>query len=142
MYTEIGSISDETVEALLALLPETKWQVFEGRPGQVHQMSAVGCVEEARQIPELIDRWPGEWKQAIFIKLKPGDHLFRHADTGYGYHIPIQTSPEALSLSFDDNGERTEHHLEVGKIYHTDRSIEHESFNAGTSDRTHFLLEF
>ena len=139
MYTEIGSVSAETLSALKALLPQTKWQVFEGRPGQVHQMSAKGCVEDARQIPELVERWPGEWKQCIFLKLQPGDHLFRHADTGFGYHIPIETSPEALSMTYDENG-CNEQHLEVGQIYHIDRSIEHESFNAGSTDRVHFLL--
>jgi len=138
MYTEIGSVSAETLSALKALLPQMKWQTF-GRDEMFIQMSG-GCVELAQEIPELSGRFTEEWKQASFIKLRPGDHLLRHADTGYGYHIPIETSPEALSLSYVD-GERIEHHLDVGKIYHTDRSIEHESFNAGSIDRTHFLLE-
>jgi len=140
MYTEIGEVSEATVAALMAIIPEVKWQLCEREATEVHQMAP--CMEWAKEIPELTERWPLEtWKQTIFLQLRPGDHLFNHADSGWGVTIPLETNDVAVSYSSkEEEGTQSEHRLEVGKAYLTDRSLWHEAFNDGSTSRTHFIL--
>ena len=140
MYTEIGKVSEATVAELLFIIPEIKWQLCERELTEVHQMAA--CMEWAKEIPELIERWPIEtWEQSIFLRLRPGDHLFNHVDSGWGVTIPIETNDAAVSLSsLEEKDVQTECRLEVGMAYLTNRSRWHEAFNNGASDRTHFIL--
>ena len=148
MYTEIGEVSEATIADLLTILPIIpKWQLFEGKPGQVNQMAA--CMEWAKEIPELAERWPIEtWEQSIFLRLRPGDHLFNHVDSvapkfsdRWGITIPMETNDLAVSFSSEtEDGPQCEHRLEVGKAYLSDRARWHEAFNEGLTDRTNFVL--
>ena len=117
MYTEIGD-----ADGYMAMLASARWE--DHGPHQVSQRLDID--------------WPGA-EYAVLFRLPPGGHLYRHADEGYAIHIPLETNDEVVSLSFED-GVRTEHHLAVGKAYRTDRSIEHESFNAGLTNRTHLVV--
>jgi len=138
MYTEVGEVSEDTIARLREILPEINWQLCEREPGEVHQMAE--CTGKVL-IHEITDRWPlHTWRMAIFLRLRPGDHLFRHADdNGDGIHIPVETNDESISLTYP-NGVKTEYHLEVGKAYHAERSIEHEAYNTGITNRTHLIL--
>ncbi len=140
MYTEIGKVSEATVAELLSIIPEIKWQLCERELTEVHQMA--GCMDLVKGIPALTESWPLDmWEQAIFLRLRPGDHLFNHVDSGWGVTIPIETNADAVSLSsLEETGVQTECRLEVGRAYLTNRSRWHEAFNNGASDRTHFIL--
>jgi len=141
MYTEIGEVSEDTIARLKALLPDHDWQLCERLTGEVHQMSHRPVTDQVNDIPELTERWQFDtWRMAIFMRLRPGDHLYRHADdNGDGIHIPVETNEQTLSLAYP-NKVRTEYHLEVGKAYHAERSIDHEAYNTGATNRTHLIL--
>lgn len=128
MYEEAGIISDAALAELKTTLQGVSWETH------ISEVTS----HQASLCPEL----PGEIKplggQASFLRLPPGGKLYRHHDTGFGYNIPIETNDDCLSLSYK-NG-RKEQHLEVGKIYHCDRSIEHESLNNGKTSRTHLII--
>jgi hypothetical protein len=138
MYTEIGQVSEATIAELKTILDEVaRW---EHHISKVTDHQAAVCIEQCKTVAGLVDLWPVDtWSSMTFLRLGPGGKLYRHADDGFGFHIPVETNPAAVSLSFE-NGARAEQHLEVGKLYHVDRSIEHESFNDGETDRTHLII--
>jgi len=138
MYTEIGEVSAVTMSQLKGILDAvSKWETHVSDKTS-HQ--AAICKEQAEDVDEIVARWPVDsWQQLLFLRLRPGGKLYRHHDNGFGFHIPVETNKDVVSLSFE-NGIRKEHHLQVGKIYHTDRSIEHQSFNNGKTSRTHLIV--
>ncbi len=137
MYTAIGEVSKSTVTELRELLNDTKWEHHVNESTD-HQASA--CMDQLQDIDEITNRWPVDtWHQALFLRLGPSGRLYRHSDTGFGFHIPIETNDDVVSLAFENDAPK-EYRLEVGKIYHTDRTIEHESFNRGTTNRTHLIM--
>jgi len=137
MYSEIGQVSETTVSELRTILSRATWEEHISDV-TCHQASI--CKKEVQDVDEIVERWPvNTWDQLLFLRLKSGGKLYRHADNGYGFHIPVETNDDVVSLSYE-NGCCKEYHLEVGKIYHTDRSIEHESFNKGDTDRTHLIV--
>ena len=138
MYQEIGNISEATISQLRDILNNTaKW---EEHVSDVTAHQAAPCTEQLQSVDEIVTRWPiYTWHHLLFLRLKPEGKLYRHSDDGYGFHIPVETNQHAVSLSYE-NGIKKEHHLEVGKIYSVDRSIEHESFNQGDTDRTHLIV--
>ncbi len=137
MYTEIGKISDETIFALQEILDGVRWE--EHVSGTTDHQAAP-CGKKLQSVDEIVSHWPIDtWARPIFLRLPAGGKLYRHADTGFGFHIPIETNDDCVSLSYE-NGLRKEQHLDVGKIYKVDRSIEHESFNYGNTDRTHLII--
>lgn len=137
MYQEIGHISQDAVLQLRDILSDAKW---EEHISDVTSHQAAPCSEQLQAVDEIVDRWPiNTWHQLLFLRLKPGGKLYRHADEGFGFHIPVETNKDAVSVSYE-NGISKEKHLEVGKIYHVDRSLEHESFNNGDTDRTHLII--
>jgi len=137
MYTEIGQVSAATVTELLALLEDLRW---EHHVSDVTNHEAAGCMEQLQAVEEIVRLWPVEsWQQLLFLRLGPGGKLHRHADEGFGFHIPVESNSEVISVCYDD-GVRNEYLLEVGKVYHVDRSIEHESFNDGDTNRTHLII--
>ncbi len=137
MYKEIGKISKITIEDLKKCLKDAPWEIH---INDVTDHHAFGCMELVKGVKGIVDRWPIDtWEQIIFLRLPPGGKLYRHHDEGFGYHIPVETNKSCLSLSYV-NGTKTEDRLELGTIYLTDRSVEHESFNNGKTDRTHLIV--
>ncbi len=137
MYTEVGKISKTTIEDLKKCLIDAPWEIH---VSDVTEHHAFGCMDRVKKVKGIVDRWPiDNWEQIIFLRLPAGGKLYRHADEGFGYHIPIETNKDCVSLSYA-NGIKKEEHLGLGKIYLTDRSIEHESSNNGKTDRTHMIV--
>jgi len=128
MYDKTGIISDAALAGLKNTLRQAKWEIHESK---ITSHQAAPCTE----LPDEIKSLGG---QASFLRLKAGGKLYRHRDEGFGYNIPLETNDDCLSFSYKDG--RLEQHLEVGKIYHCDRSIEHESVNNGRTDRTHLII--
>jgi len=137
MYKEIGQLSEATVLQLREFLDDAPWQVS---VSDVTDHRAFSCMEQVKDVDEIVALWPIDtWDQLIFLRLPPGGKLYRHHDKGFGFHIPVETNKQCESLSYENNIRKV-NHLEVGKIYHTDRSIEHESLNNGDTDRTHLIV--
>ena len=138
MYTEIGQVSAATVTELQNILFEvTRW---ERHISDITDHQASICTEQCEALEDLVELWPiDSWHCLSFLRLGPGGKLYRHHDDGFGYHIPVETNNNAISMSYE-NGLRKEQHLQVGKLYHVDRSIEHESLNDGDTDRTHLIV--
>jgi len=138
MYAEIGQISAATVTDLRnILLAVERW---EHHVSDITDHQASICTEQCQAIEELVALWPVDsWHCLSFLRLGPGGKLYRHHDDGFGFHIPVETNNQAMSISYE-NGVRKEQHLEVGKLYHVDRSLEHESLNDGVTDRTHLIV--
>jgi hypothetical protein len=140
MYIDEGPIDEKTLNAIRSVLPEQKWQYCRREEGETHMMG--GCKDAVIDIPGLVERWAAElWEQAIFLRLLPRDHPFRHSATksGIRYHIPVETNDQAVSVTYP-HGDKIEQHLEVGRVYSIDPEIEHESFNEGMTDRTHLIV--
>ncbi len=137
MYTEIGQVSEVTVSELRDMLGSIRWEVVISK---VTHHQAAPCGEQLKTVREIVDRWSIDtWNVPIFLRLGPGGNLYRHSDEGFGYHVPVETNERAVSVIYA-NGIKKEQHLEVGKVYSIDRSIEHESFNNGETDRTHLIM--
>ena len=137
MYQEIGKVSEATISDLRGILNAATW---EEHISDVTDHQAAPCTEQVQAVDEIAGIWPIDtWHHMLFLKLRPGGKLYRHADDGFGFLIPVETNEDAVSLSYQ-NGARHEHHLEIGRIYHVDRSIEHESFNNGETNRTHLIV--
>ena len=137
MYTEIGKVSEATIAELKTILTEISW---EEHISEVTDHHAASCIDQVKSVAGIVEQWPVDtWAALTFLRLTPGGKLYRHHDDGFGYHVPVETNPAVVSLSFE-NGVRKAHHLEVGKIYSVDRSIEHESFNDGDTNRTHLII--
>ena len=138
MYQEIGQISDATIFALQEIVDEVPH--WEHHVSDITDHQAAPCTEQCQAIEELRALWPVDsWDQLSFMRLGPAGKLYRHHDNGFGFHIPIETNGDCISLSYE-NGVTKEQHLEVGKLYHVDRSIAHESRNDGDTDRTHLIV--
>ncbi len=138
MYKEIGQVTDETVSQLRGMLGKLKW---EKHVSKVTLHEAAPCNKQAKKVDEIVACWPVDtWHQLLFLRLRPGGKLYRHHDSeGYGFHIPVETNEDCVSLTYE-NDIPEEQHLDLGKIYLVDRSIEHESFNRGDTDRTHLIV--
>jgi len=137
MYQEIGQVSETTIAELKTILDEVRW---EEHISDVTDHKAAGCLEQCKTVPGLVDQWPVDaWYSMTLLRLSSGGKLYRHADEGFGFQIPIETNDGAVSVTYP-NGNRCEQHLEAGNIYSVDRSIEHESFNDGETDRTHLII--
>jgi len=141
MYTPIGTVSQDTIAQLRSIVTELSWwKKWETHVSDITNHQAVPCTELIKTVDEIVDLWPiKSWDQLSFFRLVPGGNLYRHADTGFGFHIPIESNEHAESMTYPD-GVKTVQNLKVGKVYHIDRSIEHESFNRGETDRTHLIV--
>lgn len=127
MYKEIGTVPEKTIATLRGLLKNVRWETHES---DVTWHQAAPC--------EVPDELRSLGTQGTFIRLPPGGNLYRHTDPGEGHMIPIETNDDCLSLSYRDG--KREQHLEVGKLYHCDRTVEHESLNNGETNRTHLVI--
>jgi len=141
MYTEIGQVSEATVADLRNILLEvTWWKRWEQHISDITNHHAFSCVEQIKKVKGIIAQWPvSTFNKATFLRLPPGGKLYRHHDEGIGYTIPIETNIDCVSMSYED-GTKKESHLDVGKIYYTNRAIEHESVNNGKTNRTHLIV--
>jgi hypothetical protein len=81
--------------------------------------------------------------RAFFISIPAGGQLHRHVDAGdvISYHVVIQTNEQAENFWLEDGKEHVMH-MEAGKMYRVDRTLEHWAVNGGDSDRVHLILEF
>lgn len=137
MYQEVGQVTPVTISELRSILSNVKWEVH---VSDVTSHQAAICIEQVKDVDGIVALWPiNTWQQLLFLRLGPGGKLYRHHDDGYGFHIPVETNEHAACSTFED-GVEVNQHLEVGKIYGVDRSIEHESFNKGNTDRTHLII--
>jgi hypothetical protein len=136
MYTEVGTVDDETIVILEELLEEAEWHhwdqdkdyhTFHIKPDDVDEI-----------IPVLAPCF-----QQFFIKMEPGGYVHRHVDArkGVTYHVPVSTNKDCYCFMFPENEPAHGYHLEVGKIYEVDRDVPHSSQNNGDSDRIHLLVE-
>lgn len=138
MYQEIGKVSAATVLQLKSIINDVKWEYH---ASDVTNHHAASCREQVLAVDELTWLWPiATWDKLTLLRL-PSDRgkLYRHADQGFGFHIPVETNKNAISMTYPDGISKAQH-LEVGKIYEVDRSIEHESYNTGKTDRTHLIV--
>ncbi|MCZ6775263.1 MAG: aspartyl/asparaginyl beta-hydroxylase domain-containing protein [Ignavibacteria bacterium] len=137
MYEEIGQVSEATISQLRTILSESTW---EEHISDVTDHQAAPCNVQVQAVDEIVVRWPVDtWHQLLLLRLKPGGKLYRHADEGYGFHIPVETNRRAVCSTYE-NDFAVDQNLQVGKIYRVDRSIEHEAFNNGRTDRTHLIV--
>ena len=138
MYEEIGAVSEQTISQLRDILDgDLRW---ESHISDITNHQAVACLTEMKTVEGITDRWPIDtWDGLTLMRLPPGGKLYRHRDEGYGYHIPIETNWQCVCSTYE-NGLPLHQHLDVGKLYRVDRSIEHEAFNNGKSNRTHLIV--
>ena len=82
--------------------------------------------------------------RAFFIRLVAGGSVHRHSDAvvkGVTHHFVLETNPGCENWWMEGDVERV-CHMEAGKRYAVERAPIHWSFNRGTTDRTHLLVEF
>lgn len=86
----------------------------------------------------------GDPLRAFFVRLRPGERIHRHrdADDVDTLHLVVQTNEQARNFWIDPELGEQSMHMEQGKVYRVDRSLEHWAENAGPTDRVHLLLEF
>ncbi len=137
MYVEIGKVSDATISQLKNMVDNATW---EHHVSDVTDHQAAVCKKQVQAVDEITARWPVDtWQQLLFLRLRPNGKLYRHADEGFGFNIPVETNDYSVSLTYPSGISKAQH-LEVGTIYRVDRSIEHESYNTGETDRTHLIV--
>jgi aspartyl/asparaginyl beta-hydroxylase (cupin superfamily) len=94
--------------------------------------------------PELTDRWPVDiWQSAFFLRLGPGGNIHKHVDEAHPwntYHIVLLNNDQCINRVWQ-GARQHDFCLQPGGIYRIDRSIPHESFNNGDSERIHLLME-
>ena len=79
------------------------------------------------------------------IKLPPNGFIPRHSDNGgrkesvNTYHAVIQTNDDCINISYADIHQRI--HLPKDTLWLFDTWPEHESFNFGSTDRIHLVIE-
>jgi len=132
MYERVGSVSPETIKRLVKVNENLRWKIVSDAEKNFRTCYVV------IDIPELLERWE-KWHASFFLRIPPGGMVHKHADADdpwQTFHIPVQTNNDCISYI-----EETPHHLEVGGIYHIDRTLEHHSVNNGVTDRIHLLAE-
>jgi len=132
MYDEAGLVEPSLIASLLENVQHATWTHYnDGDKDYWTSFPKKTC-------PELPFT---EYRDMFYLKLKPGGKVHRHTDQLKGYvtyHIPIQTNPDAVCFSFED--EVVAKHLEVGKQYIAHRQHPHWSTNDGNTDRIHLLV--
>jgi hypothetical protein len=131
VYTEAGQVEESILGALesAVLGAEWDWSNPAGRFGIYRP--APGWVQGL--FPLASDHW-----ESFFLMIPPGGHVHRHRDCVKPYqtfHVPVTTNDRCVCWSDDKP-----YVLEVGKIYHVDRTLMHWSTNEGDTDRVHLLL--
>jgi len=150
MYKQTGEISASLISKLKSMAEQVRW---EHHVSDITDHYAADCTELVKSMKALKIVEP--YRAATLMRLAPGGKLYRHADTGFGLTIPIETNDDVVNYSYHPvpgnmpeltgpttalgQVDKKEHRLKVGKIYHTDRSVEHEAFNNGETDRV-FLI--
>lgn len=131
MYTETGRVEEAVLAGLRAMLVGAEWDysnpqgdfgVWRPEPGVIHRL-----------FPQSRDN-----RDSFFLCIHPGGHVHRHRDSVkpyQTYHVPVLTNERSICWSDDKP-----YVLEVGKIYHVDRTLLHWSTNDGETDRVHLLL--
>ncbi len=129
MYTEIKNVTKTSIKAYKKILKNVVWKDVIGPEDDFKTWFYNGDIKE---FPEYF--------RAFFIKLPAGGKLHEHIDTHRvqrSYCIPIQTTPEAVTISEKVN----KHYLKVGKLYEVNRYVTHRSENNGSTDRIHLIVE-
>jgi hypothetical protein len=79
------------------------------------------------------------------IKIPAGGFIKRHSDNGGRptgirvYHAVIATNDECLNISYVDPVQAI--HLPVDTLWEFDTLPEHESYNRGSTDRIHLVID-
>lgn len=135
MYQAVGEVTVKQLAACRQLLKHSDFITADPK---------IACYQTWYLPPEPIQAIFPDYDliQQFFLNIPAGGWVHRHTDRrkGISYHIPITTNPDAICRCYP-KGQRDEYHLEVGKIYRVDRTIEHDSVNLGTTDRIHLILE-
>jgi aspartyl/asparaginyl beta-hydroxylase (cupin superfamily) len=143
-YFKIGEISQETRAEIIVICRglDHDWQPSVGeKRNYTANMEGKAALQK---ITELTDRWPVDiWQSAFFLNIPPGGQVHKHVDEAHPwntYHIVLLTNDQCINRVWE--GER-EHdfRLQPNGIYRIDRSIPHESFNHGETERIHLLME-
>lgn len=126
MYKESGNVSKTLLKKLLPLMAERVWTEVEN---DIHLYQSKHVSVEAKKIKAFTDKFPVDtWKNVLLTRLVPGGYIGKHSDTGKGITIPLETN------------DKCEPYLEVGKMYETDRSVEHSATNNGKTNRTYLII--
>lgn len=100
----------------------------------------------------LLDRIGAPVERARFMMVTEGGELTRHADITNPdagvrdgklarLHIPIQTPPECLFLSWDLRGNRLAWHMRAAGLYYLDQRKPHSVVNPAKSKRIHLVID-
>lgn len=139
-YKLVNKVSKDTIKELKKILRKAVWEDIIG-PIQDYK-TWHGLNDALGDIQELTELWPLEkWKQTFFLKIPPGGNVNRHADQEKNctsYHVPVTTNNKCESVIY--NPDKQPYHLPVGGVYEINRTLEHESFNRGKTNRVHLII--
>lgn len=82
---------------------------------------------------------------ARLIKIPPQGYIKRHSDNGGRpkgikvYHLVLKTNKDCLNISYSDEDQRI--HLPINTMWLFDTLPEHESFNKGSTERIHLVID-
>lgn len=83
--------------------------------------------------------------RAFLVRLPAGGgSIHRHTDCGDvdTLHFVLATNAGARNFWIDEHGQEQSMHMEQGKVYRVDRTLEHWARNDGDTDRVHLLVEY
>lgn len=139
MYSYIRTMPEYERAYYREMAKRCEWRAATGKDRYYMQCS----------IKEPLIGFPG-YLNAFFVKLPARvGKLYRHSDsdlqrpcTYVSYNVVVQNNPRCISSWWDPvSGEEMSVVLEEGKVYLTDRTVEHQSWNRGDDDRIHLIVE-
>ena len=134
-YTRVGQIGRECRNLLIEQVPE----LITNEGHDVYEGSA-GLHLEPLQHPDLLAIWTKErWLRAFVIRIPPDGYMLPHShhDTDHvKYHVVLETNTDCMS----HNGGAGKH-LSLGGVYRMSPSQTHESYNRGSTSRTHLVVQ-
>lgn len=124
---EVCTVPESELAAFRLLASSLEWEVVTNRGYQT--ADATGLI--------------AGYRRAFFLRLPPHTSIHKHRDCGdcETDHIVIETNAGSLNFWTDEAGEHSMH-MDIGKRYVVDRTLEHWATNDGDTDRTHLLLEY
>jgi len=134
-YKEVGEVDDHTIR-LLKCHTHGQWQYSRDSSRRYELLQIT-----PEDVEEILPIFESPIQQ-FFLRISPKGFVHPHVDKrkGITYHVPVTTNKNCWCYMHSLHGD-DRFHLEVGKIYEVDRTIEHSSKNLGSSDRIHLLVE-
>lgn len=141
MYKKVGTVSHKEMMNYLDVLSRAEWR--ESVADDRHYLQA-SVTEPLLGFPDYVG--------AFFVML-PAEvgMLHRHADNDLqrkvaieSFNVVITNNEDCISGWYETAilGEKLRWTiLEQGKVYLTDRTVDHQSWNYGESDRVHLIVE-